>query len=512
MLKRFPLAPFALAFFPILTMLANNAAEVSLGVAIRPLIISLVFSLILLLVFRLIVHRWDKAAVVTSFLLVLFYTYGQVYSFLEQHPIGGFNFGRHRYLMILYGLILVIGLWGLIFKLKKSAQVLYAVNVISLALLVMPVFQLSRFVVQTSRQQRQAAQAATRLDNPLQPSIEPLPDVYYIVLDSHTRSDAMLEDYNLDNSPYLDELRQMGFYIADCSRTNYDYTQGAIVAALNMDYLNNLGPYLDELKSNDIWILLKQSRVRKLLEQSGYKTVTFNTGYEWSNLKDADIYLSLGSDSYSLQKVNPFEAMLIKSTALLILTDSQVQFLLSKFQDVNFPYSYHVISQNFILEQLPLISKDPDPTFAFVHVLVPHVPFVFEPDGSVVTDPLFYNGKLAWPGDDVHRTIGYANQVEFIDRKMVEIFKTILAESSTPPIIVIMGDHGLLGENRYEILNAYYLPDDGTKDLYPSITPVNSFRVIFDKFFGTHYGLLPDVSTDQSGQPVLETSPICINK
>ena len=168
----------------------------------------------------------------------------------------------------------------------------------------------------------------------------------------------------------------MGFYIADCSRSNYDYTQGSMAAAVNMDYITELGPYLQELNSDDIWILLKQSRVRRLLENAGYKTVAFDTGYEWSRLEDADIYMSLGSESYSMQRVNPFEAMLIRSTALLLLTDSQNQQLRSQFQEVNFPYSYHVNGQNFILEQLPQISKDPDPTFAFVHLLIPHVPFV----------------------------------------------------------------------------------------------------------------------------------------
>jgi hypothetical protein len=511
MLKRIPLAPFAFATFPIMAMLASNAKEVSLSVALRPLIVSLAIAFLLLSVFRIILRHWDKAALVTSFILVLFYSYGQVYFLLEQHPVAGFSFGRHRYLMILYGLMLIAGLWGIIFNLKNNAQALFLANVISLTLLVMPVIQLFIFTLQTSLQQNQVAQTSIQLDNPLQPKLKPLPDVYYVVLDSHTRSDALRDDYHLDNSAYLNELQAMGVYIADCSRTNYDYTQGAIVAALNMDYLTNLGPYLKELNSNDIWILLKQSRVRQLLENAGYKTVAFDTGYEWSRLEDADIYLSLGSESYSLQKVNPFEAMLIKSTALLILTDSQNKMVRSQFQEVNFPYSFHVNSQIFILEQLPQISQDPDPTFTFVHLLIPHVPFIFSPDGSIVSDPLFYNGKLSWPGDDEHLILGYANQVEYIDRKIVEVVKTILAQSKTPPIIVIQGDHGLLDANRNEILNAYYLPGDGAKNLYPSITPVNSFRIIFDTYFGTHYDLLPDISYDQTGRPVPETSPGCSN-
>ena len=512
MLKRIPLAPFALAMFPILAMLASNAKEVSLSIALRPLAVSLFVALLLLILFRLILQRWDKAALVTSFLLVLFYSYGQVYYLLEVNPVAGVILGRHRYLTILYAGVLIVGLWGIIFKLKNNSSVLFIANVISLTLLAMPVVQLFIFSFQVSPQQQYVVQAAFQSEKPLEPNLQTLPDVYYIVLDSHTRNDALIEDYTIDNSAYLNELRELGFYVADCSRSNYDYTQGSMVAALNMDYLTGLGPDLKELNSNDIWILLKQSRVRHLLENAGYKTVAFDTGYEWSRLEDADVYLSLGRDSYSLQKVNPFEAMLIKSSALLILTDSQNQLLRSQFKDINFPYSFHVNSQNFILEQLPQISKDSDPTFAFVHLMIPHVPFVFSSDGSIVSDPLFYNGKLSWPSDDGHLIQGYANQIEYIDREMVEIVRTILAQSETPPIIVIHGDHGLLDSNRYEILNAYYLPGDGIKSLYPDITPVNSFRIIFNKLFGMDYPLLPDVSFNQSGQPVPEISPDCIDK
>lgn len=512
MLKRFPFSVISLAFFPILAMLASNAREVDFSVVIRPLFISLAGAVLLLLVLRLILKRWDKSSLATSFLLVLFFSYGQIYSILEQHPIAGINLGRHRYLVIIYALILIVGLWGIIFKLKNTSLAMYLSNIIGLVLLAMPLIQLSVYAVQASTEQHQAASSVTLLDPPLKPSSQPLPDIYYIVLDSHTRSDALLADYGLDNSVYLDGLRQLGFYIADCSRSNYGYTQASIVAALDMDYLVELGPYLQHLNSTNIWILLKQSRVRLLLENAGYKTVAFDTGYEWSRLEDADIYLTLGSESYSMQKINPFEAMLIKSTALLILTDSQNRLLRAQFQEINFPYSYHVNSQKFILEQLPLIAKDPEPTFTFAHLLIPHVPYVFNPDGSIVTDPLFYNTRLAGPADNEHMRIGYTNEVEFIDQQMIDIFSTILAESKTPPIIIINADHGQEGDNRYEILNAYYLPDDGSKNLYPTISPVNSFRIIFDTYFGTHYGLRPDGSYEDSGATIPETSPDCVPK
>ena len=40
--------------------------------------------------------------------------------------------------------------------------------------------------------------------------------------------------------------------------------------------------------------------------------------------------------------------------------------------------------------------------------------------------------------------------------------------------------------------NAYYLPNKGSDMLYKSITPVNTFRVIFNHYFKTRYELLED--------------------
>jgi hypothetical protein len=62
-------------------------------------------------------------------------------------------------------------------------------------------------------------------------------------------------------------------------------------------------------------------------------------------------------------------------------------------------------------------------------------------------------------------------------------------------VIILQGDHGSPRAKGWEmtILNAYYLPDaQGRSRLYPSISPVNSFRVIFNAYFGADLPLLPD--------------------
>jgi hypothetical protein len=288
-----------------------------------------------------------------------------------------------------------------------------------------------------------------------------------------------------------------------------------------MEYLPALVPVLEArgLKASDIWVLLKNSMVRRQLEAIGYRTIAFDTGYEWSRLSDADIYLGLTRDPYNLQRIDPFEAMLIKSTAGLILTDAQYrslaarsQAIIDRIDAINFPYQGFVERQLFILGELPRIPSIPGQKFIFVHLLVPHVPYVFGPNGELQTDPGFYGGKLASPVNDEYLREGYTAEIQFINQKMLEIAKQIIARSQVPPIIIIHGDHGLRKDNRPKILNAYYLPGEGSENLYPTISPVNSFRVIFDTYFGTDYGLLPDESytSDDPPQLVPETSSECI--
>ena len=42
------------------------------------------------------------------------------------------------------------------------------------------------------------------------------------------------------------------------------------------------------------------------------------------------------------------------------------------------------------------------------------------------------------------------------------------------------------------ILNAYYFPDSDYRALYATVTPVNTFRIIFNKYFETRFEIIKD--------------------
>ena len=93
-----------------------------------------------------------------------------------------------------------------------------------------------------------------------------------------------------------------------------------------------------------------------------------------------------------------------------------------------------------------------------------------------------------------------------MNKKVEFVIEEILKNSSRPPIVIIFGDHGPRSRLNWEsskktdvresfsILNAYHLPGNGKELLYPEISPVNSFRVIFNHYFGANFDLLPDRS------------------
>ena len=113
-------------------------------------------------------------------------------------------------------------------------------------------------------------------------------------------------------------------------------------------------------------------------------------------------------------------------------------------------------------------------------LVIPHHPFVFGPNG----EGLDYETSGV-PEFNEYR-VKYPDQVTYINKRIEALVDLILRISVNPPIIIIQGDHGPapfdVVERRMKILNAYYFPDNH-EGLYPTITPVNSFRVIFNKYF-----------------------------
>jgi hypothetical protein len=329
------------------------------------------------------------------------------------------------------------------------------------------------------------------------------------------RSDALKQDLGYDNTPFINQLNQMGFYVASCGHPNYTFTYASISSLLDMRYIP--GAYANDVW-NDFsnngfwWNLLKNNEVQRQLKSVGYRTVAFQEDAPLVEFDNSDVLIRSGQPTIISQYLYPFESIYMNSTAAILLNawdpkgkveqlfqgNSAIQNTasvdLSVLSGVNRDFAKeHAISTLSILNHLPEVPAFTGPKFTYAHIFVPHIPYVFDPNGQLVTDPGFYSSYQDQPINAKYEKQGYLNQVQFISKAIVPILHVIISKSKNPPIIILMGDHGLEGHNRYTDLLAYYLPK-GSEKLYPSISPVNSFRLIFDEYFGGNYPLLPDLT------------------
>jgi hypothetical protein len=188
---------------------------------------------------------------------------------------------------------------------------------------------------------------------------------------------------------------------------------------------------------------------------------------------------------------------------LIQLLESDQKITMPQFLEMWLPVGNTLNSRNYrqyqqnvhALDTLQKIPDLPEKKFVYAHLFVTHQPFVFDTDGS-------FNPFLSQDYAD------YRDQVVFANQKLLEIVRTILARSDPAPIIVIQGDHSYFdGIHRVKILNAYYFPDGGEEVLYPTVTPVNTFRLIFNTYYGGEYPLLPDVSRYMDAKDILREAP-----
>ena len=486
-----------LAAFPVLALLSYNISQVRYTAGIRPVIISIAAAAVLFLLFRLIYKDWHRAAFATAVFTVLFYTYGQVFDQIQKKwkvpnlPI---------WLGALWLVLLVLALVWAGWKQAHFQGAALTLNIIALGLTVYAVSQ-TVMAVPSGKQSDKPADPHAPVQALHIPSGQTPPDIYYFILDSYGRSDLLASNFKYDNSAFISDLEKMGFYVADCSQSNYPRTDVSLGSSLNMDYLQNLNDKFTP-KNEDrsqLWQSILHSTVSYELGSAGYKTVAFATGFAFTEMTSADVYLS---PSPVWSAMTEFEILLVRTTPLRHLEDLGLlnleQIDGQRFRD----------RTELDLNSMEMLAHMAGPKFVFVHMVIPHPLFVFAPDGSPTNPSLFMDANGIYSQGNYYK--GYLNQVAYIDNQIEEAAQTLLADSPNPPIIIIQGDHGpwlQTGSDQFKILNAYYLPGHNNV-LYPTISPVNTFRLIFNTYLGADYALLKDISYDSPVPYVFNLTPV----
>lgn len=462
--------PILLAIYPVLHLYYANRDQLPPSVIFVPILVVVAVALGLWAVGRIVLRDGAKAGLLTSFLLIWFFSYGHV---LRMAGSGM----RQRYLLSLWALLLIAGAVGILRTRKNLLPLQQALNVVSGVLLAMLLFSIGLYTFGSPERNRRQAEAVQQVTLGPAASVTPAapktngrqPDIFYVILDSYAGSSTLQTYFQYDNSWFRQELRQRGFYVAERSHSNYPFTLTSVPSSLNMDYLNELSAQLgpDNRDFSIIMGKIRNNAVKRFLSKQGYRCLAIESpdsiwGTEfWDMLLQTTVLMSVGRGDFAWRR----------------------QKTLDTFQEVE------------------AAAGGKRPTFVYAHIYCPHAPYVFDADGKPVRD--FYRQRFHLATQDEIRKL-YADQVAYISKRAIQMIDALLAKSAVPPVIILQADHGprdltppasptdTLLHQYYPILNAYHLPNGGSKMLYDSITPVNSFRVVLDTYFGAGLPLLKD--------------------
>ncbi len=492
---QFVIHPILFAVYSVVGIYARNAAEIPVQWAWRPLLIVVALMSLLFWALKRRLRDAQYAGLVATFALFWFF-FGHFARVLQE---------KWAFWSTPAGIMLAFIVWTapLVFmssrwawqRIRNPVFVTTFLNATSALLVVLPSFQAGGYVLQTLfqrplRELRPEGPAAPELHAQVDP-----PDIYLFIMDAYGRSDVLNELYGFDNNEFIAFLKEKGFYVAEQSTPNYPQTALSVSSLLNMGYLTEATRSLsggdNRAPLNEY---LHHSDVRLALHDAGYAFVALPTPTAFTQMRDADQYYLM-----TIGDVNEFEGVLLSSTVLNLAIEAW-------HLDIPVPsYDLHRRYTLFALEKLNEVRALPGPKFVFTHIVGPHPPFVLDEDGNPIQPYWPYNMRdSTFLGTKAEYASGYTSEARYLNGRMEQVIEMILSTSDRPPIIIIQGDHGPANyfdqdhldtsclRERYSILNAYFFPDQNYAALYPSISPVNSFRVVFNQYFGTELPLLED--------------------
>jgi hypothetical protein len=504
MKKALVIHPFLFALFPVLFLLDHNKGlllidEDLINLSVLALAVTSYAAFLLWLLLSRAIRDREKTGLLVSLLLVLFFSYGHIRNLAGDidFVVAGIRIGPDKFLFLLCAVLLVLGVYFCLRTRRNLYNFTTVLNIVAGALVLNSLVGLAAFVTKKGLT-RQDSIRVGGVAAPTAGSTRPdqLPDIYYIVLDRYGSDSTLKEFYDFDNNEFIDYLTQKGFYVASQSCSNYLLTSHSLASSLNMEFIN----YLSQTAGGDsndwtpVYKKVQDFKVQLMLKAKGYKYIHLGS---WWDPTRQNPFADMNINKFRLPE---FAVILIRSTlAYPLLSTAHVNLFtpnVRKSQQERVPY---------IFDRLAEIPRLKEPTFVFAHILIPHPPYVFDRNGNFLSEA---------EANRRSRTLNYVDQVIFTNQKSKILIDKLLSGSPTPPIILLQGDEGPyplnyeLNEEDFDwrqaskeelrekmrILNAYYLPQVDKSVLYPSISPVNSFRLVFNLYFGEHFELLPDES------------------
>jgi len=470
------LLPVLAAAYPSLFFYGNNVHNLLLTNLGRTIILYILIATIVYLAF-IVKNRNSpqKAAIATLVFLVFFNLYGMLENLLLR-----LDWFTVYDFVILPVTLLVAGyvIW-LITKLTEQASR----QIWNFAAIVLGGLIFYNLVIIIPAEVYKQQQAKTINSEYMPPGSEierELPDIYYIIFDEFSGLKPMRDYWNNPKANEFEKfLISKGFTVFQDPHGSSTNTLREIATRLNYQHFT----WDDDPASQKDWFdSISKNRVMDYLKQQGYKVVTFNeTQFAIPSATSIDSDVTYNYEDIPTTNLgvffDEFGVFVANNTMMNVFSSYYTKLSTSKHADMVF----------FTTNKVGELSEIVSPKFVYIHLIIPHAPFMFDEKGNVNV-PTAYNNYTY-----------YLDNYNFSIYLATKMVTNILSNASpkTPPVIILQSDHGLRNssssfvgqlenfpdEYKTSILYALRLPGYEPSFSTQEMDPINTFPIVFNHLF-----------------------------
>ena len=320
-------------------------------------------------------------------------------------------------------------------------------------------------------------------------------DVYWLIFDRYGSDRSLQLEYKTKNdlTPWL---KDHGFDVLADSHANYVGTAQSLATTSNMTPLAELTKAVpaNAATYQPIYNTLQGSLAVRQFQALGYRYLHLGS---WWNPTRFD---KAADRNFNADGVSDFTSAVVESSIVPVLSKAFIPDELPPTEPAK-----HLKHNTYALDKLDALPLEGGPKFVWAHILLPHPPYIFDADGNYIESP-----KAAGISD----TQAWRGQLAYTNKRIEGFIEELLSKPvDQQPIIILQADEGPWPapyakdkvnfdwskatadqlEEKFGIMNAWYVPG-GTEGLglRQDQTAINTFPVLFDKYFGLDYPTLPD--------------------
>jgi hypothetical protein len=447
---------------------------------------ALVFSMLFALFFR----SFRKGAVFSFGLFCFYFFFGAAHDALKEVLGKSFLVGYSFILPTAF--LAFLALFFYVKKSKRSFQNLTCyLNIVLLVLLVVDVVLLTMkpAIAQSKPAKINVAAPVPEVQHSSNNSVHH-PDIHLIIADEYAGRTALQEVFGFDNTPFEDSLRRRGFYVADSSRSNYNYTVTSMASLFQMDYV----PDLKDESTEEIYrvskALINRNRFIDTLQEKGYTIRNFSV-FDFAGQPPFE-------EPYFPQKLrlitdHTFWGRVKNDIGYHAALTFKVRSELDKVEaSLRHELEAGNRKMSAVLEESAVAYQSP--RFFYTHLMMPHDPYLADKEGNLMRlDALLDPDRQR---DEKELYLGY---LQYCNQQLLFFIDRLLKTSIRPPVILLMSDHGYRRAGapvayHFSNLNAVYYPVKNYEGYYSGLSNVNQLRLLLNKQFSGQWPLLKDTA------------------